>query len=69
MLLLIISLPQIWNDNLLDIHQFWETPFHHYLFEGIVKFLIEVTMEYLKFYKLWSKYCENMYPILDHKNG
>ena len=59
-----MPLPQLWTDKLLDIDQFLETPMHH-LFEGIIKSLIEVTMEYLKFYKHWTQFCDNVNPILD----
>ena len=46
-----LQLPCLWTDGLFDIDQFLETPMHH-LFEGIVKSMIEVTMEYLKYHKL-----------------
>ena len=59
-----LPLPKIWTDQIFTIDQFIETPMHH-LFEGIVKSLIEVTMEYLKFHKLWSKYCEMINPLLN----
>jgi len=59
-----LPLPQLWTDNLFEIDQFLETPMHH-LFEGIIKSLIEISMEYLKFYKHWSQFCETVNPILD----
>ena len=59
-----LPLPHLWTDNLLDIDQFLETPMHH-LFEGIVKSLMEVTMEYLKFYKNWTQFCDNINLILE----
>ena len=37
----------------------------HHLFKGIVKSIIEVTMEYLKYHKLWSKYYEMIHLLLD----
>jgi len=58
-----VLLPKIWNDKTFSIDQFLETPMHH-LFEGIIKSLIEVTMDFLKFNKMWSKYCEIINPIL-----
>ncbi len=63
-----LPLPTTWTDGLLDIDQFIETPMHH-IFEGIIKTLIEVTMDYLKFHKLWSKYCESINPTLDDIEG
>ena len=63
-----LSLPDVWIDGLFDIDQFIETPMHH-LFEGIMKALIEVTMDFLKFYKLWSRYCEHINPILEELNN
>lgn len=59
-----LPVPDIWLDKILEIDQFVETPMHH-LFEGIVKSLLEVTMEFLKYFKSWSKYCERINPILD----
>ena len=59
-----LQLPCLWTDGLFEIDQFLESPMHH-LFEGIVKSMIEVTMEYLKHHKLWSKYCEMIHPLLD----
>ena len=59
-----LQLPCLWTDGLFEIDQFLETSMYH-LFEGIVKSMIEVTMEYLKCYKLWSKYCETIHPLLD----
>ena len=58
-----LQLPCLWTDGLFEIDQFLETPIHH--LEGIVKSMIEVTMEYLKCHKLWSKYCEMIHPLLD----
>lgn len=62
-----IPLPQTWCDNLFQLDQFIETPMHH-LFEGIIKSLLETTIEYLKHYKCWSKYCEQVNPVLDDIN-
>ena len=63
-----LDLPYTWNDESSVLDQFIETPMHH-LFEGIVKSLIEVTMDYLKFYKCWRKYCERINPILEDINS
>lgn len=59
-----LSLPKIWTDRIFSIDQFLETPMHH-LFEGIIKSLIEVSMDFLKFNKIWTKYCEIVNPILN----
>ena len=59
-----LQLPCLWTDGLFETDQFLETPMHH-LFVGIVKSMIEVTMEYLKYHKLCSKYCEMIHPLLD----
>ena len=63
-----LPLPHTWVDNVVPLDQFIETPMHH-LFEGIVKALIEVTTDYLKFYKCWTKYCEHINPLLDDINS
>ena len=59
-----LQLPCLWTDGLFEIDQFLETPMHH-LFEGIIKSMIELTMEYLKWHKQWSQYCEMIHPLLD----
>ena len=55
--------PSMW-ETCLDLEQFIETPMH-LLFEGIVKSLIEIQMDFFKIQKKWSKYGEYANTLLD----
>jgi len=55
--------PSMW-ETCLDIEQFIETPMH-LLFEGIVKSLIEIQMDFFKIQKKWSQYGEYANTLLD----
>ena len=59
----LLSLPSIWTNGLFQMEQYLETPMHH-LFEGIIKSLVDITMDFLKFHKQWSKFCEIVNPLL-----
>ena len=59
-----LPLPHVWIDGLFELDQFIETPMHH-LFEGIIKSLLEITMDFLKHNKQWKKYCGMINPILE----
>ena len=60
----LLPLPHVWIDGLFELDQFIETPMHH-LFEGIIKSLVKITIDFLKFDKQWKKYYDIIEPILE----
>ena len=58
--------PPMWK-SCIQIEEFIETPMHH-LFEGVVKAVIELQMEFFKQHNKWSHYGSIANPILGDVN-